>query len=286
MQPTTSLLGIFLFSILFTLNACKPETTPEPDPEPEPVPVDVIDLSNWYLTLPVDADNDGRVDNIEQPALDNYRNIDRVKPYMYDGLDNSLVFNCPYTGISTTNSSYSRTELREQMVTNDNNVNWTMEDGGIMEGELKMDDISSGHRTIIMQIHGRLTNEQKNQIGASDNDAPPLLKIYWQSNKVRVARKVMVNPNASDDDLLPKSAWEDDDAHWFDEEVDFNRFKLKVIASEGRLEIQMNDESVVYEDIHMARWPFENYFKAGNYLQSTNDGAFAKLRFYTLTVTH
>ena len=31
---------------------------------------------------------------------------------------------------------------------------------------------------------------------------------------------------------------------------------------------------------------FENYFKAGNYLVSTDNNAFAKVKYYELEVTH
>jgi len=59
------------------------------------------------------------------------------------------------------------------------------------------------------------------------------------------------------------NAWEDE-AESFDEKVDFEEFTVEVIASDGRLEVILNDdESFVYEDIHMERWGiFENYFKA------------------------
>ncbi len=53
------------------------------------------------------------------------------------------------------------------------------------------------------------------------------------------------------------------------------------------LELQLNNESpYIYEDISLAKWPFENYFKAGNYLQTTNLEAFAKVKYYSLTITH
>ena len=31
---------------------------------------------------------------------------------------------------------------------------------------------------------------------------------------------------------------------------------------------------------------FENYFKAGNYFQSRDEGAFARVNYYSLEVTH
>ena len=47
------------------------------------------------------------------------------------------------------------------------------------------------------------------------------------------------------------------------------------------------NEYKVYENIHMERWGiFENYFKAGNYFQSRDEGSSAKVRYYELEVSH
>ena len=46
-------------------------------------------------------------------------------------------------------------------------------------------------------------------------------------------------------------------------------------------------ETFVYDDIHMEKWGvFENYFKAGNYLNTTDDGAFSYVKYYDLEVSH
>ena len=68
----------------------------------------------------------------------------------------------------------------------------------------------------------------------------------------------------------------------------FNRFMLEVKVSKGKMVVILNgSEYKVYESIHMQRWGiFENYFKAGNYFQSRDEGAFSKVRFYALEVSH
>lgn len=241
-----------------------------------------IDLSQWKLTLPVDNNGDGKPDEYEPPELNKYPEIPEVKPYFYDEEDGSLVFFCPYTAVSTANSKYSRSELREQLVPGDNNTNWTFEDGRKMKGNLRLAGISEEHRTIVMQIHGRLSNAQKAIINAKDNDAPPLLKIYVQKNKVRVARKVLVDENILSDEILLKSSWKDGEVFYFSKEVNRERFNLEVIATKGSLEVKMDEESVVFDDENIQKWPFENYYKAGNYLQSKEEGAFAEVRFYAL----
>ena len=246
-----------------------------------------IDLSNWKVTLPI-----GNPSEVEPPEILNYATNQTLKPFMYnDSIKGALVF-YTYPESSTPNSSYSRTELREQMVPGSNHTNWTFSQGGTMKGELAMGEITKDadddyHRTIIMQIHGRLTNEQRDLIGQSDNNAPPMLKIYWVNGKVRVKTKVLNDLNANDTEILYTSAWGDDDGYTFPEYVGFDKFTLEVKVSDGRMEVIMNGVSKVYEDIHIQKWGvFENYFKAGNYLVSLDNWAKSKVEYYSLEITH
>ena len=162
-----------------------------------------------------------------------------------------------------------------------------------MKGKLAMEEVTRDkdgkyHRVIIMQIHGRLTNEQRDLIGADDNNAPPILKIYWDKGKIRVKTKVLKSLNATSTGILHEEAWGDDEGFNFEQEVGFGKFTLEVKASEGKLVVVLNNnEYKVYENIHMQKWGvFENYFKAGNYFQTRDEGAYAKVRYYELEVKH
>ena len=112
--------------------------------------------------------------------------------------------------------------------------------------------------------------------------------MYWQNGKIRVKTKVLKNVNASDEEILHTEAWGDDEGYTFPDEIGTDIFTFEIIASNGRMEVILNEtESVVYEDIHMEKWGvFENYFKAGNYLQTLDIGASAKVKYYELEVTH
>lgn len=268
---------------------------PDPDIEEEIDPVEgvdyflpKIDLSNWKVTLPI-----GNPTEIKPPSIVDYATNETLKPFMFnDSTDASLVF-YTYPGSTTTNSSYSRTELREQMEPGSNNTNWTFAQGGRMKGTLKVDEISKEsdgdyYRTIVMQIHGRLTNEQRDLIGEDDNNAPPVLKLYWKDGRVRVHRKILKDIEVNDIDILKTTSWTDE-AVWLGEAVNFDQFTIEIIASEARLEVILNngEANVVFDDIHMQKWGvFENYFKAGNYLQSKDSGSSAKVKYYNLEVSH
>lgn len=268
----------------------KPDEEETPDPKVEGVDYFLphIDLSHWKVTLPI-----GNPTEVKPPQILDYATNDMLLEFMYnDSTDGSLVF-YTYPASTTPNSSYSRTELREQMDPGSNSTNWTFAEGGRMRGTLAMAEMSKNnsgdyHRAIIMQIHGRLTNEQRDLIGEDDNNAPPVLKIYWQDGKVRVKTKELKDPDTGYPDILHVDAWRDDDGHTFSERVDFNQFTLEVVASDGQLIVTMNDdESVTYDGIHMEKWGvFENYFKAGNYLVTRDEGASSRVKYYSLEVEH
>ena len=252
-----------------------------------------IDLSHWKVTLPVNNDK-GRPYEISPPEIKDFALDEVAKPYMYiDSTRGAIVFHALPTESKTRNTKFTRSELREQMVPGENNVNWTFKDGGYMKGKLAIDEVTKDsegkyHRVIIMQIHGRLTNEQRDLIGEDDNNAPPILKIYWDKGKIRVKTKVLKDLNASDTEILHEDAWGNDVGFNFEEEVGFRKFTLEVKVSEGKMVIILNkNEYKVYDSIHIKKWGvFENYFKAGNYFQTRDEGAYAKVRYYELEVSH
>ena len=247
-----------------------------------------IDLSHWKVTIPA-----GDPAEVAPPEILDYANNEALKKYMYnDSLRGALVFYA-VPNATTANTKYSRSELREQMEPGSNKVNWTFKQGGKMKGRLAMGNVSKDkngkyHKVIIMQIHGRLTNEQRDLIGQKDNNAPPVLKIYWQNGKIRVKTKQLKDLSMSDTDILRTDSWTDDKGHTFKEVVDFRPFELEVKASEGKLVVSLNKtEYAVYDDIHMEKWGvFENYFKAGNYLQTRDKGAHAEVKYFSLEVSH
>ena len=78
-----------------------------PSPSSNRLPGDVIDLNNWYLTLPTGAA--GSPDTVKQPNLASYSS-DYFR--LTDGRD-GVVFTATAGGTTTKNSKYPRSELRE-----------------------------------------------------------------------------------------------------------------------------------------------------------------------------
>ncbi|MGJ8548961.1 polysaccharide lyase family 7 protein [Winogradskyella wichelsiae] len=255
-----------------------------------------VDFSNWKVTLPVDEDNNGSPDEYQPSALINgsYRTHTSIQPYMYDDIEDQSIEFYTLPGTSTTNSSYSRTELRELINPANARENWSLQEGGTIEGRLKVVEISEDgegiyqyHRTIVMQIHGIISIEDMNIHGFSSNNGPPLIKMTWIDGDLWVYKKSLVNESTFGNDLLETSSdtWQDEKINMG--YVGFDVFNFRITASDARLELQLNnDEPIVYQDVSLEKWPFENYFKAGNYLNSTADGAFSKVKYYELNVTH
>ncbi|WP_288954685.1 polysaccharide lyase family 7 protein [uncultured Polaribacter sp.] len=294
-------LHFFLFSSCSSKNEIEEEIVEEDpldeidNPENTIIYAD-IDFSNWKVTLPVDENNNGSPDEYRPSDLINggYRALKAVQPFMYDDISDSSIVFYTFPSQSTANSSYSRTELRELIVPSNSKINWTLETGGTMKGKLKMMEISKDnsssreyHRTIVMQIHGILSITDKNRLGVSSNNGPPLIKMTWIDGDLWVYKKSLVNENTTGDDLLDVS-----NATWKDEKynmgtVGFDEFEFRITASKGKIELQLNNNTpYIFEDISLAKWPFENYFKAGNYLSTTQSGAFSRLKYYNLKVTH
>jgi len=269
---------------------------PNDDGTNSPVTYADIDFTNWKVTLPVDENGNGSPDEYQPNELVNggYRTNSAIQPYMYDNIEDPSIEFYTLPGASTTNSSYSRTELRELINPSNAKDNWTLLEGGNLNGRLKMIDISEDnssssqyHRTIVMQIHGIISEEDMAIHGFSSNNGPPLIKIYWKDGFIWSHKKSLVDESTSGDDLLDTSS-----TVWSDIKnnmgyVGFEAFDFKITASDARLELQLNDDTpLIYQDVSLDKWPYENYFKAGNYLGSTVEGAFSKLKYYELEVTH
>ena len=255
-----------------------------------------IDFSNWKVTLPVDEDNNGSPDEYKPHQLVDfgYQTLDAVKPFMYDDTEDKSIVFYTYPESSTTNSSYSRTELRELINPDNARENWTLAEGGVMSGRLKVVDVSQNnessddyHKVIVMQIHGIISIEDMDTHGFSSNNGPPLIKIYWKDGYIWSHKKSLKDESTSGDDLLETSSntWKDIKENLG--YVGFDAFDFKIKASNARIEVQLNNEEpFVYQDVSLNKWPYENYFKAGNYLGSTNPEAYSYIKYYNLSITH
>ena len=273
------------------------------DNEPEDAGSDVdattyadINFTNWKVTLPIDENNNGSPDEYQPSQLVNfgYQTLAPVMPYMYDDESDASLMFYTFPDISTSNSSFSRTELRELINPDSSSDNWTLLEGGEMVGRLKVTSVSENtqssddyHKVIVMQIHGIISPEDMSVHGFSSNNGPPLIKIYWKDGYVWSHKKSLIDEATSGDDLLETS-----NNTWADIKVNLgyvgnDAFDFRITASDAKIEVQLNTNTPhIYEDISLDKWPYQNYFKAGNYLTTTDADAFSYVKYYNLNVTH
>lgn len=121
-------------------------------------PSSILDLSHWKLTLPVDSGNGTSGDPAEisaQALIQGYRS-----GYFCGGSEGGLRFWAPVDGATTDNSDYPRSELRQMLDPDDDNVNWTpADDTAVLTATLAVDAVPSSTRKVVVgQIHGFQTN--------------------------------------------------------------------------------------------------------------------------------
>lgn len=171
------------------------------------VPATKFDLSHWKITLPVDLDNNGKIDEVGVEAIQNYAHPD----FFYLDENGGMVFEAPNKAITTATSSNTRSELR-QMVRGSNKKIKTKyagnnfaiaahplserfgSVGGKMDATLKVDHVGlrakqpntpAAYSVVVGQIHALKDNDliAKN-LGFGWGNEP--LKIYfkkWPNHK-------------------------------------------------------------------------------------------------------
>lgn len=250
-------------------------------------PLDFMDIMNWKLELPSGYKaSDWKLSNFQKDRF--------ARPFFYlDSLDGALVMEAyPVSGSKST-AKYTRNTLREQMQPGSNDINWTMKQGGVLEAELqvtkmtKQEGSTKYHKTVLFQMDGITSEKQTQKLGLSKPMTLPLIKISWDKEYVRVQRKVLKKESTVGDQLFNKDSWMDSESKYSNRKVGFDRFSIRIEAKKGRIEVQINDEKpMVFSDTSVKQWYFENYFVAGNYLQTKDKGSHSIVKFYKLKVTH
>jgi hypothetical protein len=99
---------------------------PLPPPGDALLPSQVLDLTNWKLTLPVDTSHAGSPDEYKQPELATYQH----PTYFHtNGTRDGVVFRAHCGGYTTSGSGYPRSELREMTSNGSANASWSTTSG-------------------------------------------------------------------------------------------------------------------------------------------------------------
>jgi poly(beta-D-mannuronate) lyase len=228
--------------------APKPVTSGSARPGAE-VPGQVLDLQNWYLTLPTGAS--GQPDTVMQPQLATYSS----PFFQLDPTRSAVVLTSDAGGVTTKNSGYPRSELRE---------------------------MNGGERAAWSNRSGVHTLDVRQAVTA----LPPV-KPEVVTAQIHDAENDVLEIRAEDNRLL--ASYDDGDGEFVIDQayVLGTPYDLRIVAAAGRIDVFYNGTHAGGATLAGDDW----YFKTGSYIQSNISrgeaaDAVGQVVLYGLTVTH
>lgn len=226
--------------------------SPAPAPSGTPLrPSDILDLSNWYLGIPVNTSHDGAPDIIRQPELDGYSSV----WFHANAAGDGVVFDANAGGYTTSGSSYPRTELRE--MSGSSLASW--------------DSRSGTHTLEVSEAITQVTPVKPDIVAAQIHDSSDdVIEIRLQGSVLAV--------HSNDG----KTKTPLDTAYQLGA-----RFDLKIVADSGGIDVYYN--GVLKTTVKASGSGY--YFKAGAYVQSNpskgeDPDAIGEVVIYDLAVRH
>jgi hypothetical protein len=213
-------------------------------------PAGIINLTNWKLTLP--TGDDGDPDEVLQPDLDRFRN---PKYFHVATLGDGVVFRAPVGGVSTGNSKYPRSELREMTAGGKKQASWSGESGThVMTITQSITALPDGKAEVVAgQIH-------------DEEDDVVMVRLHGS--------KLFVESDGREVGVL-------DPAYRLG-----TRFTVQFVAKSGQIRITYNG----IKTVGMKRDGSGYYFKAGCYTQANEDnaeeGSYGEVVIHALAVQH
>ena len=193
-------------------------------------PAQIFDLTNWKETLPIGSS--GSPTEIKQPALATYS----YDPYFVvnSGCD-GVRFRAPVNGVTTSGSSYPRSELREMTNSGTTNASWATDSGVhnmFIDEAVTAVPITKRH-IVVGQVHDSF-------------DDVIVIRLEYP--------KLFIDINGSAGPTL--------DANY----TFGKRFTVRFVASNGQISIYYNGSANPAYTLN--KIGSGNYFKAGAYTQS------------------
>ncbi|MES2900737.1 MAG: polysaccharide lyase family 7 protein [Pseudomonadota bacterium] len=221
-----------------------------------------FNLSIWNLQLP--SGSPRRPDTISPTRLEG----GYTSQYFYtDSGDGAMTFWTPEQGVTTPNSNYPRSELRE-MNTDGSAANWDLTAGThTLNATLRVVQVPKS--VAIGQI--KIGTPLRSGVPSSTK---PTLELYYRANG-----DIYVGIQESPTGSQPQT---------FLVNVPLNTtFTYQIKSTSTTLTVTINGREFAFP-LKSSFLPYGQYFKAGSYIQSTSSSATigARVKFYALTVTH
>jgi hypothetical protein len=226
---------------------------------PSVAPGGNFNLSIWELQLPIGSP--GSPTTILPSQLQGANGYQNPSYFWTDKNDGSMTFWDPESGVTTPNSSYARTELR-QMNSDGTAADWALAGNHTLSAELRVVSVTSN--VCVGQVH----------LGSGGTSTKPLVELYYHSNgDIYLGTENSPSGGQSLHYITNVALG----VHWtYVINVNGNMINLTVNGSKTSYSIPTSFNA------------YHQYFKAGDYNQSssssTSDGA--KVKFYSLTVSN
>ena len=227
--------------------------------DPTVAPGGNFNLSVWSLQLPIGSP--GAPTTIQPAQLKGANGYTDPAYFWTDKNDGSMTFWDPESGVTTPNSNYARSELRE-MNANGSAADWALTGTHRLNARLRI--VSVTKNVCVGQIH----------LGSGGTSTKPLLELYYAPN----GNITLGTENSPDGgQTLHPVGNVPLGTQW--------TYEIAVIG--GRISLTVNGSTTTYA-IPSSFSPYRQYFKAGDYNQSSSSSTSngAKVKFYALTVAH
>ncbi|MCI4061509.1 polysaccharide lyase family 7 protein [Micromonospora sp. R77] len=218
------------------------------------VPADVLNLTNWKVTLPTGPAEDP--DTITQPTLDGFQ----ASPWFVTAASCSAVrFRAAVNGTTTSGSGYPRSELREMTGNGTSNASWS--------------STSGTHTMTFEEAFTALPATKPHLVGAQIHDANDDITVF----RLEGTNLYVTNGDNAHYKLVTGSYQLG------------TRYRGRFVVSGGQVKVYFNDvlQATITRSFSGA------YFKAGAYTQANctnsspcSDSNYGQTLIYALSVTH
>ncbi|AKU15153.1 polysaccharide lyase family 7 protein [Luteipulveratus mongoliensis] len=215
-------------------------------------PADVLDLTNWYEGLPIGEDEDPK--DVMQPELATYG----IDPWFTATDDcTGVQFRAAVNGVTTSGSSYPRSELRE--MDGSDKASWSSTEGT--------------HTMVINEAITHVPEGRPNVVAGQIHDADDDVSVF----RLEGTKLYITSPDDSHHKLVTS-----------DYQLG-TKFEAKFVVSGGEIKAYYNGQlqTTQTQDFDGA------YFKAGAYTQANCENAdpcaddnYGEVKIYGLTVSH
>ena len=213
------------------------------------LPADLIDLSYWYLTLP--TGQAGSPETIENPNLEKFTN----EAFKLNNSRDGVVFSARADGVTTKNSHYPRSELRE--MNGGEKASWS--------------NTTGSHTLDVCEAITKTPTAKPEVVGAQIHDASDdVMQIRLEGKTLMV----QYNDGKSETVIDPNY-------------VLGTPYNVRIVAEGGKVDVLYNGQKKAELPLSGSGW----YWKVGAYVQSNTEkgespDATGEVTVYSLKCVH